>query len=471
MLVMLKHSALRFYFRFIAVAAVLAVVLGVNAAVAAAAIDNSNVIISQVLYDPAGTESGGEAVELYNPTASSVNISGWVLATETSPTDATIPQGAAICSGCYYIVADANWSNARDNASWPNADYEEAITLANSDAGVAIKDSSSSIVDAVGWGSPAGIGNGLFEGTPHSGSSSGNSLQRKIANGSYADTNNNSNDFYNATPNFHNSNFSSNAVAISSAEIKIMIVVTGSAPVVLSVTVTDDDRFLAGSQVSPVPKGNKTVAVEAVISDANGVADIASVTANFNSSNTTMAKKADINATAAVYSAFFNLSSSFPAGNYTISIIAKDNSQLSSATSTSFEYLSMIALDIDTSSLVFFASPGSVYEAATAADNQNATVTNVTIRNAGNVLLDFDVSATNFTSGSTLIEASRLQYAFNGNYNNSAVSGNLTSSRARKDVNLAPNSKAWLGLRLNVPAATSPGNYSGTISLVAVDSG
>ncbi|MEK6854275.1 MAG: lamin tail domain-containing protein, partial [Nanoarchaeota archaeon] len=188
-----------------AVAAALAVVLGTDAAVAAAANESVNVIISQVLYDPLGSESGGEAVELYNPTASSVNISGWVLATETSQTDAVIPNGAVICSSCYYLIADSNWSNAKDNSSWPNADLEEAITLANTDAGVALKDSSGVIVDAVGWGNSAGIAAGLFEGVPHSGSISGNSLVRRTVNSSYIDTNNNSDDFAATTPDFHNS--------------------------------------------------------------------------------------------------------------------------------------------------------------------------------------------------------------------------------------------------------------------------
>ncbi len=454
----------------VAAVAALAVVLGMDAAAAAAASDGSSVIISHVLYDPAGTESGGEAVELYNPAAFSVNMSGWVLATETSPTDATLPQDAVICSGCYYLVADANWSNAKDNSSWPNADYEEAITLANTDAGVALKDSNGTILDAVGWGNPANIGTSLFEGTPHSGSGNAGSLLRLISAGSYVDTNNNSGDFYGTTPNFHNSSFSVNAAANGEAEIKITIVVTGSAPIAQLVSITDDDSFLAGSQVSPVPGGNRTVAVEAVVSDANGVADTASVIAGFNAVNFTMAKKADINATAAVYLASFNLSSSFPSGNYSISITATDNSQLSSTVTASFEYMTLVSLDVDINSLVFFASPGSAYESATAG-SQNSTLTNITVGNAGNVLLDFDVSATNFTSGSTVIESSRLGYSFGGDYSNPTSAGNFSNSRTRKDVNLAPGSKTGLGLRLSVPVATSPGNYSGIISLVAVNSG
>ncbi|MBI2550543.1 lamin tail domain-containing protein [Candidatus Woesearchaeota archaeon] len=464
---MLQKSLLSFMF--IAVAAVLAVVLGADAAVAAAANETANVIITQVLYDPLGSESGGEAVELYNPAASSVNVSGWVLATETSPTDATIPNGAIICSGCYYLIADLNWSNAKDNSSWSNADFEEAVTLANTDAGVALKDSSSVIVDVVGWGSPAGIAAGLFEGVPHGGSSSGNSLVRRVVNGSYIDTNNNSNDFVEATPNFRNSSSSASAVANTNAEIQIIIVVSGSGPVISTLSIlTDDDSFLPGSQVSPVPQKNKTVSVEAVVADDNGVADIASVVLGFNSSAIAMSKKSEINSTAAVYSAAFNLSSSFPAGNYSITVAATDTAGFTANSSSQFEYLTLTAVDVDASSIVFYASPGSTYEVV--GDNSTSTATNITLLNSGNVQLDFDVWSTNFTAESSTVEASRLQYTFNGNYNDAAFGGNMTNTKARKDINLNPGFMRGLSIKLKLPLATVPGNYSGVISLVAVNS-
>ena len=125
-------------------------------------------------------------------------------------------------------------------------------------------------------------------------------------------------------------------------------------------------------------------------------------------------------------------------------------------------------MDIDTSSIVFFAYPGLTYEAA--GDNSSATAGNITIANSGNVQLDFDISSTNFSSGGSTIEASRLQYAFGSSFGNSTVVGNFTNGKARKDVNLNPSSRTGLSLKLNVPAATSPGNYSGVISLVAVNS-
>ncbi|MBI2144762.1 lamin tail domain-containing protein [Candidatus Woesearchaeota archaeon] len=387
------------------------------------------VIISQVIYSPSGTNSGGEAVELYNPLAFSVNISNWVVATETSLTDAMLPQGAMICGGCYYLVADANWSNAKDDAGWPNADYEEAITLANSDAGVALKDSNGTAMDAVGWGNPAGIGSGLFEGSPHSGSSAGNSLMRKTVNGSYADSSNNSGDFIDSAPNFRNS--SSVSAAAKGGEIAVMIVVGGSAPVISSLAIlVDDDSFITGNQIVPVPGNNRTVSIEATVHDSNGAPDIASVAIAFNGSVFAMSKKAEVNSTAAVYSASLNLSSSFPAGSYA-------------------------------------AEPGGTYEIS--GDDSVSTVSNITLTNEGNVLLDFNIWATNFTSGSSLIEASRLRYAFNGNYNDASSAGVMSNSKVQKDINLKPGARTGLSLMLDVPMAASSGNYSGRISLVAVN--
>ena len=453
----------RCYFQLVAAAA-FAVLLLVQAAVSAA---SDGVIISQVLYNPAATDSGGEAVELYNPADTLVNASGWAIATETSAADATLPSTAVICSRCHYLIADAGWAATRDNASWPSANYEEAITLANTDAGVALKDAAGLIVDAVGWGSAAGISSGLFEGSPHGGSGNGYSLVRTAANGSYVDTGNNSNDFIAATPYFRNS--SQGSKEQGNAEIGVTIVVGGAIPAVSSLDVlTDDDGLLAGSQISPIPRANRTVSIDAVVSDANGAFDIAAVVMHFNGSNITMAKKEEINSTTSVYSAAFNLSSSFPAGDYTITAVAADNSGYGASANASFEYLSLTAVEIDASSVVFFAEPGATYEIP--GDQSASTVSNITLTNAGNVQLDFETWSTNFTSGSNSIDASMLRYAFNGNYDDAGSAGIMSNARTRKDVNLKPGSGTGLSLRLDMPMATSPGNYSGRISLVAVNS-
>ncbi len=156
---------------------------------------SANVMISQVLYDPVGTESGGEAVELKNDGSSAVDISGWVLSTESSATDATIPPNTVLQPGKAFLVADEGWNSSKDDSGWRAADYEEKITLGNSDSGIALINNGS-VVDAVGWGDKDGIDSSLYEGSPASLVSVGKALLRT------QDTDDNSNDFKESAADF-----------------------------------------------------------------------------------------------------------------------------------------------------------------------------------------------------------------------------------------------------------------------------
>ncbi len=157
---------------------------------------SANVVISQVLYDPVGTESGGEAIELKNTGSSVIDLSDWVIATEASNTDIIIPQGEFIEPGKTFLVADSGWSTKRDDAEWRDADLEDTMTLGNSDSGIALKDSSGNFIDAVGWGDSEEIEDDLWEGVPAAMVSQGKSLLR------VDDTNDNSEDFIESEPNF-----------------------------------------------------------------------------------------------------------------------------------------------------------------------------------------------------------------------------------------------------------------------------
>jgi len=155
---------------------------------------SANIVISQVLYDPIATESGGEAVELQNVGSEPVDISGWVLETEASRKDATLPS-AVLFPGDTYLIADTNWETKRDNATWKSADHEEAISLGNSNSGVAIKNGET-IIDSIGWGDEAEINPGLFEGSPTTPAQPGMALLRM------QDTDDNSEDIITAPPSF-----------------------------------------------------------------------------------------------------------------------------------------------------------------------------------------------------------------------------------------------------------------------------
>ena len=118
--------------------------------------------INQVYYDPAGSETYGEALELYNPLNESVDISEWIIWTTSSEKDAIIPKDTFIEPNGYFLIADQKWSEEKDNETWRNADLEEKITLKNTNGGVAIQDNVGNIIDAVGWGDEEEIPEGLF---------------------------------------------------------------------------------------------------------------------------------------------------------------------------------------------------------------------------------------------------------------------------------------------------------------------
>ena len=149
------------------------------------------VLISQVYYDPL-QEAGSEAIELYNPSNKSINVTGYVIKTSSSDKDAVLK--GTVPSYGFFLAADSGWSEKRDNLSWAKADYEESITLGNKDSGIAILNNNT-VIDAVGWGS-----SDIRTGAPAINIKEGKSLLRV----SY--TNNNSRDFIESSPRFRSKN-------------------------------------------------------------------------------------------------------------------------------------------------------------------------------------------------------------------------------------------------------------------------
>ncbi|MBI2663858.1 lamin tail domain-containing protein [Candidatus Woesearchaeota archaeon] len=420
-----------------------------------------SVIISQVLYDPE-KESGGEAVELFNPASNPTDISGWVLATETSPTDVTIPADTFIGGRSYYLIADTGWSSAKEEA-WMLADYEETMTLTNIDAGIALRNGSQTI-DAAGWGTAANIEAGLYEGYPHPGSEEGEALARIKDGNKFRDTNNNMIDFETALPGFRNSSYG--AAAYSGSKITVTAIVGGSAPSVNSLSIiTDDDKSSPGVQINPVPKQNKTVQVESIISHSNGNDYVSSATLAFNGISTQMSKVQEYNSTSSLYAASFNISPYQPAGKYAVKMIAADKSGITANASASFDYTELIALEIDAANLQFAAMPGMTSEIA--GDYDSSTNTNVTVQNVGNSVTDIELSATNLTNSHGTIDAGSIQYTFNGDYNND-FAGALSQAKQLSKLGMHASAVLPLSFKLSVPTATAPGNYTGTISLIAV---
>ena len=63
----------------------------------------NQVVINEIHYDPADETSRAEFIELYNPGATPIDLSGWLL---TDAVEYTFPVGTTIAAGAYLVVAE-----------------------------------------------------------------------------------------------------------------------------------------------------------------------------------------------------------------------------------------------------------------------------------------------------------------------------------------------------------------------------
>ena len=406
---------------------------------------SSNIIITEILYDPLN-ETGGEAIELYNPTNSSIDIGGWVIATESSSTDATIHSGTVMQPGSYYLIADAGWSLMMP--SYP-ADHEEALTLSNIDAGVALV-YNESFIDAVGWGNASRIDPGLFEGNPAERSSEGQSIQRRKINGLFQDTNNNSADFYSSSPDLKNSSYGN-----SMSEISVYVHVLDSTIYAERINLTeDDDSTSAGSQIMPFPGRNRTISIQSIIHGS------ANVTVMVNSGRYAMKRLMAINSSAGLYEANISIPFYMAPGNHTLSIFEEGRN--STLGSIGIEILPVLSMDIDTRELSFAAPAGEYSELV--GDSDASTTDMATLRNTGNTNVNIELSGTDLAFNSNNIDIENLRYSFG------SISGAMSSSRQRISIGIPAGSSSLLPLtfRLDIPSGAVSGNYSGKLFIGAV---
>ena len=100
-------------------------------AAASAATANNEILINEVELNPAGTDSGAEKVELYNPSNSAVDLNGWTISSTAGRTSATIVIGegttttTTIPPDGYLIVSNG------DSQQWLDNTGGEVIELKN----------------------------------------------------------------------------------------------------------------------------------------------------------------------------------------------------------------------------------------------------------------------------------------------------------------------------------------------------
>ncbi|TAL52727.1 MAG: lamin tail domain-containing protein [Nanoarchaeota archaeon] len=407
---------------------------------------NAAVLITEVYYDPVSTENGGEAVELYNTGDQPQMIGDWIIKTKSSAIDAKIPAGTILPSKTFYLIADTGWNISKDDSTWPNADYEEALTLSNTDGGVTLLNDNGTVLDSVGWGiaSPPDF----YEGTPADEVFAGNSLQRKFSSGIFTDSNNNSFDFYGSVPNLQSSTSSR-----ISGTVDITINITKPQGLIKNASVLDDDSGDAGIQLIPFPGSNRSISVSVELKNGVQISDLNSLKIEFMSQEYNLTNVNDDGNGSVLVD--FQLPFYQNAGNYSLQVEASDGLGQQSSSSQNIQVMEVSGISLDKN------------EAFLSGESRQQKIT---VKNIGNSNLDLDIRSTNFSSESSVIDSGFLSFIATNLQTNMSLNGNLKTDGNFLALNIQPgiNSSALLLLSFSESNQTNEGIYHGRLSIVGV---
>jgi hypothetical protein len=180
-----------------------------------------------------------------------------------------------------------------------------------------------------------------------------------------------------------------------------------------------------------------------------------------------MTKTRDINNTTAEYNTTIDMQFYEDAGMYNITVTAADLSASSQA-GTQFEYMGMVAISIDASSLQFSgARIGGTAEVS--GDFALSTTDAPTIKNTGNARIDIGLYGTDLTDSGKNISITNVKYSFDDDFG-SELAGTLAKTLQTKEIGLenSEDSVISLGFQLFVPLTTQNGNYTGSVTIVAM---
>jgi hypothetical protein len=154
------------------------------------AVTSGHILI--VTVQIAGASSTNDLIKLYNPTNTSIDVSGWKLhkrsQTGTEYSLKELPMGSVIQAGQSFTWA--NSVNGFSETVGANVSSTETLSADNS---AALLDTTGAVVDAVAWGSGT---NQFGKGSPYPTDPTGAQLLvRQSNNGTMVDTSNNANDF------------------------------------------------------------------------------------------------------------------------------------------------------------------------------------------------------------------------------------------------------------------------------------
>lgn len=145
----------------------------------------NHVLISEVYYDTDashGVEPSNEWIELYNPTASVIDLSGWTIWDSATSSHDTLPFGTSIATGGFLFITPTSATSTSSFWSIPSTTPIVVVSgaslgsngLANAGDAVRLLDNATTTIDAMSYGTNISI----FDPSVAATSTSGRSLYR-----------------------------------------------------------------------------------------------------------------------------------------------------------------------------------------------------------------------------------------------------------------------------------------------------
>jgi hypothetical protein len=122
-------------------------------------------VITEIMYDPVGADSGHEWIEIYNASATAIPLTSWKLyGGDTGHKITAASGGASVAPHSFAVIAASAvkfQSDYPDFASGSGQLFHSAFSLNNSGMTIALYDASSSIIDSASYDSGSGaLGDG-----------------------------------------------------------------------------------------------------------------------------------------------------------------------------------------------------------------------------------------------------------------------------------------------------------------------
>jgi len=406
------------------------------------------VVINEVLYNPLGSDTGMEFVELHNPTNEMISLNGYILESGNgaNPNDWTVEwiglSSDMILPNGYFLIGESNVS--------PTPDYLTNLDLQNSPDGVRLK-TNITLIDTVGYGNlqfPE-----YYEGTPAKNVAEGLSLTRT----SGIDTNNNSADFTASQPNPQ-----SGKNLQSGLSVRLVVMEPGID--IASISLLDEYPDTAGIQIVPLAGMSKDVNISVRIQDSQGLETNTTAKVTVNAKDFNLQRRA-YNSTTQDFSGTFRMSFSDAPGNYTVLVRVTSGGKVGTA-QASFEYMPLTAIAVDASSLNISAQPNTLLQVI--GDLDMRTKDKATVRNIGNVGIDIGVKGSQLLSDRSSIDSANLELAFGQSFSQAVA---LSTSLQYIPLGLQSDNVKELSYRIFVPQNALPGVYKGLVSITARSSG